>query len=109
MLVHPDKRRKAGGGLRIGRRNTAGMGGLEALLVGAPAGLPPGELWRQGMRGMGESLVGGWANALTGGAVANVGQQLARVEIALKVSTVAAIVSAAIGVLLAFRSHSRRA
>jgi hypothetical protein len=80
-----------------------GMGDLSALVIGAERGLPPGELWRRGMAGMGDEG-GGFLNTLTGGAVADISAKLTRVEFALKLSTAAAVASA----LLSFWLSTRR-
>ena len=87
----------------VGVLTRPNMAGLSALVIGAPAGLPRGELWREGMRGMGDSSTGGWLNNLTGGAVAGIAEKLARVETALKVSTGAAVATAALALFLALR------
>lgn len=71
-----------------------GMGAVGALVVGAPRGAPRGHLYRQGMRGMGASARD-VLNTLTGGAVGTVEQKLGKIETALKLSTVAALISAA--------------
>lgn len=81
-----------------------GMGDLSALVIGAEKGLPPGELWRRGMAGMGDDTGGGFLNTLTGGAVADISAKLAKVEFALKLSTAAAVASA----LLSFWLSTRR-
>lgn len=80
-----------------------GMGDLSALVIGAERGLPPGELWRRGMAGMGDDS-GGWLNSLAGGAIADISAKLAKVEFALKLSTAAAVASA----LLSFWLSTRR-
>ncbi len=100
-LEAPHVRIPPGRVLTLSRPN---MAGLSALVVGAPSGLPRGELWREGMADLGdESATGAWLNTVTGGAVADIAAKLARVETALKVSTAAALGSAALALFLAFR------
>ena len=83
-------------------RPFAGMQGVAALVIGAPPAATAGELYRQGMRGMG----GMGANILqeiTGGATDKIQAQLAKVELALKISTAAAVASALVSLLVAAR------
>jgi len=80
-------------------RPFAGMQGVAALVIGAPPSASPAELYRQGMRGMGANIL----QEITGGAADRVQAQLNKVELALKISTAAAVASALVTLLVAAR------
>jgi hypothetical protein len=104
-MIEPDRKR-----IRLRRRPPArGMGGLgdvSALVISTPAGMPAGEIYREGMAGMGSvgSALARITSTLTSGATDNIQSQLARVELALRVSTVAAVG----GALLSLWAATRR-
>lgn len=82
----------------------AGMRGVPALVVGTPAGARAGDLWAQGMAGMGRGGMGASvADSLTGGAFSCLLVKLSTVELALKISTAAAVGGAALSLILALR------
>jgi hypothetical protein len=90
MLIgghRPRRRRRPGPGA-----SSAGMQGVAALVIGTPRRATPEQLWRQGMAGMGETRGRSLLDRITGGGVTNIQEQLGRVELALKVSTAAAVV-----------------
>lgn len=69
------------------------FGDVAAMVVGAPPGMSRTELYRQGMRGMGDA---GLLDSLVGGKLTAVSAQLSAVERALKISTAASVVAGAI-------------
>ena len=85
-----------------------GPGQFSAMVIGAPRGLGPSELWRRGMAGledMGDAAPagGGWLDNLTGGAASTILAKLDQVSFALKVSTAAAVGSALLSLWLSTR------
>jgi hypothetical protein len=100
MIYTPLPRRRRRPSLAPDR---AGMRGVSALVIGTPPGSRPGELWRQGMAGMGDGLL----DKLAGGTIATIQGQLSKVELALKISTAAAVASFLLSVFLATRRRSR--
>lgn len=88
------------------RRGLNMRGGVGALIVGARRNLPPGELYRRGMAGIGDdegpSLAGSVVDRLVGGKLTEISQQLDDVELLLKVSAGAALF-AGIAALVALR------
>jgi hypothetical protein len=84
------------------RRGLHGLGddGATAVLVGARRNLPPGELYRQGMAGMGDATE--ILDKLTGGRVTQFSDQLDRLEMWLEISIGAALFAGA-AALIALR------
>jgi hypothetical protein len=83
------------------------MGDVGAIIVGGRGS----NLYAQGMRGMGGGLAGpveDLVNRSTGGALSNVQTQLSQVELALKISTAAAVGGALVAVIAAVLSTRRR-
>jgi hypothetical protein len=75
------------------------FGDVSAMVVGAPR-MPPGELYRRGMAGMGAT---NWIDTLTGGKITAISGQLASVERALKISTAASVVAGLVAVVSLLR------
>ncbi len=74
---------------------SAGMAGVlddaTAVVVGAQQGLPPGELARRGMAGLGDFDITATIDKLTGGKATQVSDQLDRLEMWLQVAVVASL------------------
>jgi hypothetical protein len=88
----------------VRRRGLHGLGdeGAPAVIVGARQGLPPGELARRGMAGMGDVTVTSVLDQLTGGRVTQVSDQMDRLELGLQLS-IAASMFAGLAALIALR------